>query len=74
MILQLGQQKRLQTLPGFGYEGLAIQATRKELLALLRRGLRTKNLRFPTANGAVEWPTLDLVEHALKATTDATGI
>jgi hypothetical protein len=56
MISQLRQQKRIQPLPGFGYSGVVIKAKRKELLALLRRGLRTRQLVFPSANGAVEWP------------------
>ena len=42
MISQLRQQKRLQPLPGFGYAGMAVKATRRELLVLLRRGLRAK--------------------------------
>lgn len=64
MISQLRQQKRIQDLPSFGYSGGAVKATRKELLALLRRGLRTKNLRFPESNGAVEWPEVPLVKNA----------
>jgi hypothetical protein len=60
MIAQLRQQKRIQELPSFGYSGVAVKATRKELLALLRRGLRTKCLRFPEANGAVEWSEVSL--------------
>ncbi len=60
MISQLRQQKRIQDLPSFGYSGVAVKATRKELLALLRRGLRSKNLRFPESNGAVEWPDIQI--------------
>jgi hypothetical protein len=60
MIAQLRQQKRIQDLPSFGYSGVGVKATRKELLALLRRGLRTKYLRFPEANGAVEWSEVSL--------------
>jgi len=45
LISQLQQQNRIQQLPGFGYSGVAIKAKRKELLALLRRGLRTISLR-----------------------------
>jgi len=74
MISQLEQQKRLKPLPGFGFEGLAVQATRRELLALLRRGLRTKKLRFPAINGAVEWPTVRLSKPSLEATSSATFI
>jgi hypothetical protein len=61
MITQL--RERIQELPSFGYSGVAVKATRKELLVLLRRGLRTKNLRFPESNGAVEWPEVVLVKN-----------
>lgn len=64
VILQLREQKRIHELPSFGYSGVAVKATRKDLLALLRRGLRTKNLRFPECNGAVEWPEVPLVRRA----------
>ena len=64
MISQLRQQKRIQPLPGFGYSGVVIKAKRKELLALLRRGLRTRQLVFPSANGAVEWPECGLRKKA----------
>ena len=64
MISQLQQQKRIQQLPGFGYSGVAIRAKRKELLALLRRGLRNHQLAFPPSNGAVEWPEIRLVKNA----------
>ena len=62
MISQLQQQKRIQPLPGFGYSGVVIKAKRKELLALLRRGLRSKKLAFPAHNGAVEWPDIQLIK------------
>ena len=62
MIAQLQQQKRIQPLLGFGYSGVAVKAKRKELLALLRRGLRSKQLGFPTQNGAVEWPEIRLIK------------
>ena len=64
MISQLQQQKRIQQLPGFGYSGVAIKAKRKELLALLRKGLRNHQLAFPPSNGAVEWPEIRLVKKA----------
>jgi len=64
MISQLQQQKRVQQLPGFGYSGVAVKAKRKEVLALLRRGLRTHQLAFPPSNGAVEWPEIRLVKNA----------
>jgi hypothetical protein len=47
MISQLQQQKRIQPLPAFGYAGVAVKAKRKELLALLRKGLRSNRLAFP---------------------------
>jgi hypothetical protein len=64
MITQLRQQKRLHELPSFGYAGVAVKATRKELLGLLRRGLRTDNLRFRESNGAVEWPDVPLLKNS----------
>jgi len=64
MISQLQSQKRIQSLLGFGYSGVAVKAKRKELLALLRRGLRSKQLGFPTQNGAVEWPEIQLNKKA----------
>jgi hypothetical protein len=64
MISQLQSQKRIQPLVGFGYSGVAIKAKRKELLALLRRGLRNRQLAFPPSNGAVEWPEIRLVKQA----------
>ncbi|HME31466.1 MAG TPA: hypothetical protein VKG65_01805, partial [Terriglobales bacterium] len=62
MIAQLQQQKRIQPLLGFGYAGVAVKAKRKVLLALLRRGLRSNRLAFPTRNGAVEWPEIQLIK------------
>lgn len=62
MISQLQQQKRIHELPGFGYAGVAVRATREELLALLRRGLRNRRLTFPDGNGAVEWPQIHLTK------------
>jgi hypothetical protein len=61
MITQLQQQKRLHPLPGFGYAGVSINATRKQLLALLRKGLRGHQLTFPAHNGAVQWPEIQLI-------------
>jgi len=54
VISQLQQQKRIQPLPSIGYTGVAVKVKRKELLALLRRGLRSKKLAFPARNGTVE--------------------
>ena len=62
VISQLQQQKRIQPLPGFGYAGVAVKATRKHLLALLARGLRNWQLGFPDQNGPVEWPAIQLVK------------
>lgn len=61
MISQLKSQKRIQLLPSFGYAGVAVQATRKQLLAMLSKGLRTRQLQFPVRNGPVEWRALNLV-------------
>jgi len=66
IIAQLHQQKRIQPLAGFGYAGVLVKAKRKELLALLRRGLRTQQLRFPLANGPVEWPAIGLAKRAVQ--------
>ena len=66
IIAQLQQQKRIQLLPGFGYPGVVVKAKRKELLALLRRGLRTHQLTFPLANGPVEWPEVGLAKRAVQ--------
>ena len=63
MISQLKAQKRIQPLVGFGYDGVAVTATRKQLLAMLSRGLRTRSLVFPSQNGPVEWPPIHLAKH-----------
>jgi hypothetical protein len=60
MLEQLRRERRIQPLSGFGYAGVAVKATRKYLLALVRRGLRSKQLGFPTENGPVEWPDSQL--------------
>lgn len=57
---ELRTQKRIQSLPGFGYKGVAVMATRKQLLALLSRGLRSNSLLFPPQNAPVEWPAVQL--------------
>lgn len=62
MIAQLESHKRIQPLPGFGYYGVAVKATRKQLLALLSKGLRSQQLRFPSRNVAVEWPEMQLTK------------
>jgi hypothetical protein len=62
MISQLQQQKRIQPLLAFGYAAVTVKAKRKELLALLRRGLRSNQLAFPVLNGAVEWPEIQLAK------------
>jgi len=60
MLAELRSQDRIHSLHGFGYNGIAITATRKQLLALLSRGLRKRALRFPVENGPVEWPAIGL--------------
>lgn len=66
VISQLQQEKRIQPLLGFGYEGVAVNATRKQLLALLSRGLRNGQLCFTARNGPVEWPAIQLFKHTAK--------
>jgi len=41
---------------------VVVKAKRKELLALLRKGLRSNKLVFPALNGAVEWPAIQLLK------------
>jgi hypothetical protein len=65
IISQLQKQKRIQPLPGFGYTGVAVKAKRKHLLALLRRGLHSRQLAFPAHNGAVEWPEVQLTKQTV---------
>jgi hypothetical protein len=62
IIAQLRREKRLQPLLGFGYDGIAIKATRKQPLMLLRKGLRARQLIFPPQNGPVEWPDIQLIK------------
>lgn len=62
MLSLLRRDKRVQPLSGFGYEGVAIKASRKQLLMMLRRGLRSKQLMFPPENGPVEWPEIQLIK------------
>ena len=62
VIAQLEQQKRIQPLSGFGFDGVAVKATRKQLLALLSKGLRSRRIAFPEQNGPVEWPTIQLTK------------
>jgi hypothetical protein len=65
MIAQLRQQKRIEELPSFGYSGVAVKATRKQLLALLSRGLRNNKLTFPKCNGAAEWAEIFVARTSL---------
>jgi hypothetical protein len=60
VIAQLEQQKRIQPLSGFGFNGVGVKATRKHLLALLSKGLRSRRIAFPDENGPVEWPEICL--------------
>ena len=62
IVAQLVNQKRIEALVGFGYNGVAVKATRKHLLNLLSKGLRNRQLRFPTENRAVVWPELKLTK------------
>jgi hypothetical protein len=62
ILSQLRRDRRIQPLLGFGYEGVTVKGTRKYLLMLLRRGLRSKQLTFPPENGPVEWPEIQLTK------------
>lgn len=62
LLSQLRRDQRIQPLPGFGYEGVAIKATRKHLLMLLRKGLRGRELIFPPENGPAQWPEIQLTK------------
>lgn len=62
VLSQLCRDKRIQPLPGFGYQGVAIKATRKHLLMLLRKGLHSRELIFLPQNGPVEWPEIQLTK------------
>jgi hypothetical protein len=55
-------QKRIEGLVGFGYNAVPVKATRKHLLNLPSRGLRNRQLHFPTESGAVVWPELKLTK------------
>ena len=66
---QLKRDQRIQPLPGFGYRGFVVRASRTYLLVLLRRGLRSQQLRFPNKNGPAEWPEVRL-PHWLPATRE----
>jgi hypothetical protein len=62
ILSQLRRDKRVQPLLGFGYEGVAIRATRRYLLMLLRKGLRSMQLGFPPVNGPIQWPEVQLIK------------
>ena len=59
---QLEQQKRIQPLSGFGFAGVAVKATRKQLLALLLKGLRNRRITFPDQNKPIAWPQIYLAK------------
>jgi hypothetical protein len=56
VIAQLEQQKRIEPLSGFGFNGVAVKVTRKHLLTQLSKGLRNGQIAFPDQNGPVAWP------------------
>ncbi len=62
MLSQLGRERRVHPLLGFGYGGVRVSATRKYLLNLLRKGLRGRHLIFPPENRPVEWPEIQLTK------------
>jgi len=53
---ELHSGKRMQPMMGFGYKGIAVKTNRQELLKLIEKGLRNKELVFPTRNGAAGQP------------------
>jgi len=63
VIDQLDLQHRISPLTGFGCNPYSIRATRDELLNILSQGVRSMNLRFPDANGPVQWPNLTVGEY-----------
>lgn len=63
LLSHLHRDNRIQPLLGFGYQGVAIKATRKRLLMLLRKGLRSRELMFPEENGPVQWPEIQLTKN-----------
>ena len=63
--LNAGQRQAMshsQTQCAFGYAGVVVKATRKQLSALLRLGLRSKQLAFPARNGAVQGRQIQLIK------------
>jgi len=56
---ELNSRKKLQPLTGFGYTAVAVKANRQELLTMVEKGLRKKQLAFPSDNGSVHWPGLE---------------
>ena len=56
---ELYRRKRIQKLGGFGYSAVAVRTSRRELLKLLERGLKTGKLVFPTENGPIDWQARD---------------
>ena len=71
VIDQLDLQHRIAPLTGFGCNPYSIWATRDELLNILSQGVRSMNLRFPEANGPVQWPILTVGEYFQAATSAA---
>ena len=54
-LAELHSRKKLHPLMGFGYRGVAVKTDRRELLTLIKRGLRKRKLAFPASNGPVHW-------------------
>jgi hypothetical protein len=52
---ELQVRKKMQPMVGFGHKGIAVKTNRQELLKLMERGLRKKELQFPASNGKVQW-------------------
>jgi len=55
-LAELNSRKKVQPMTGFGYTGVVVKSNRQELLKLIEKGLRNKELIFPTRNGAAGQP------------------
>ena len=52
---ELHSRKKMQPMMGLGYKGIAVKTNRQELLNVIEKGLRKKDLVFPKRNGPVQW-------------------
>ena len=47
---ELNSRKKIQSLIGFGYTGVAVETNRQELLKMIERGLQKKAISLPATN------------------------